>query len=273
MAFELLSDENREILYSPYCLPIHQKFLVPGSRSYAAIGSFGSMLFQELEGSDFQIHYSNYLLKERAAFKARSEYALVELQFCMHSDEFYNLSGIGEVSMKKYHYNITYIPFTENRVSFSNRRYCTFDVHYSLDFLHRLSPHFPLLSAFLEKIDHQVAAQICPQANPATGDMLAIIRSVLQCRLEGPMKTLFLESKVKELLIRALEQYNFPAPAPALNLRPYEVEQIRQARELLMQGMEEPLTIKELSRKVGINDYKLNRFSVRHYMASSGRKE
>lgn len=259
MLFELLSDENREINYSPHALPAQQKFLIPGSSAFTASGSFGSMLFQEIDGTDFQIHYSNYLLWEPASFRSRSEYSLLELQFCMQTDAEYHLTGIGDVKMKRNSYNMIYIPFTENKVRFQDQRYTTFDIHFSLEFLIRMAPHFPILAKFLERIDLQKAGQIFPLFLPATKEMMSIIHSVIHYKKEGIIKAFFLEARVKELLLLVMEHSYGPDPAPELVLRPDDIERIHAAREVLMNRMDNPPTLKELARLVGLNEFKLKK--------------
>ncbi|HUX84896.1 MAG TPA: helix-turn-helix domain-containing protein [Chitinophagaceae bacterium] len=259
MLFELLSDENREIQF-PGKIPLgYQKFLVPGSERLSANGSFGGMLFQQKAGEDFQIHYTNYLITERSSFRCRAPFALVELQFCLLRGVDYQLDPIGKLSLKRFHYNITYVPFTENRVEFFDRRYSTFDIHYSLDFLRRIAPDFPVLAGFLEKIEKGQAGQISLISPLASREMLSIIGKLLHPDTANQLEEFQTESLVKDLLIMGLQRLGQDQPPGSERFTDYEIECIREARRLMLTHMDEPMTIKELSQKVGINDFKLKR--------------
>ncbi len=259
MLFELLSDENREIQFPGQTPPEQQKFLVPGSERLSMNGSFGGMLFQQMTGEDFQIHYTNYLISERSSFRCRAPFALVELQFCLLRGVEYQLAPIGKLGMKRFHYNITYVPFTENQVEFYERRYSTFDIHYSLNFLRRIAPEFPVLAAFLEKIDQGKAGQISRVSPMASNEMLAIIGRLLQPDPANPVEEFQSESLVKDLLIMALQRLDQDQPRRSERFTDYEIGCIREARRLMLAHMEEPLTIRELCQKVGINDFKLKK--------------
>jgi AraC family transcriptional activator of pyochelin receptor len=259
MLFELLSDENRELVYSLEPPISQNKFLVPGSEKLSVTGSFGGMLFQQITGDDFQIHYSNYLIKERSSFRARSAFSLVELQFCLIREVQYRLAPLGQLGMHRYHYNITYVPYTENQVEFKEKRYATFDIHYSMEFLRRISPEFPELARFIEKIDRQQAAQIAGVSPLASTEMLLLIAKLLNPDPYEIIGKHYLESIVKELLFQALQRLHEDKPPGVIRFTDYEIDCIREARKLLLGRMDDPITILELSQKVGINDYKLKK--------------
>jgi AraC-like DNA-binding protein len=92
-----------------------------------------------------------------------------------------------------------------------------------------------------------------------TPEMHQILQRLLGCPHHGFTKQLYLESLALELLSlqfarwMELEQ----GKAAALLLRSDEVERVQQAQAILRQNLIKPPSLIELSRQVGLNDYKL----------------
>lgn len=92
-----------------------------------------------------------------------------------------------------------------------------------------------------------------------TAAMGMVLQQLLQCPYQGLTQRLYLESKVWELMALLLEdtqteQQSFRA---AKRLRSEDVERIHYAGKILVRQMENPPSLMELARAVGINDHKL----------------
>ncbi|QYO64242.1 AraC family transcriptional regulator [Leptolyngbya sp. 7M] len=96
-----------------------------------------------------------------------------------------------------------------------------------------------------------------------TGAMPAAMKlaaqQVLHCPYQGWTKQLYLESKAIELLALSFDQLtDTSSPASAKNmLKPTELERIHQASQILLSNLEQPPSLLQLARLVGLNDYKL----------------
>lgn len=100
------------------------------------------------------------------------------------------------------------------------------------------------------------------QANPAPlrvatllPAMQAAAIQLLQCPLTGAARRLYLESKTLELLALALADATTP-PSPT-TLRADDRERICAARDILLARLDQPPSLLELARLVGLNDFKL----------------
>jgi AraC family transcriptional regulator, transcriptional activator of the genes for pyochelin and ferripyochelin receptors len=89
------------------------------------------------------------------------------------------------------------------------------------------------------------------------------LRQILQCPYRGLTKRLYLESKALELLALSMEQELEPSTEERLlssrTLKPEDRERIDAAREILQQRLDNPPTLLELARLVGLNDCTLKR--------------
>ncbi|BAB73907.1 helix-turn-helix transcriptional regulator [Anabaena sp. FACHB-709] len=88
-----------------------------------------------------------------------------------------------------------------------------------------------------------------------TPKMQGIIREVLHCPYQGLTKQLYLEGKILELLALRLENFTEKSQQRAAKqLKPYQVDSIYQARDILISNINQPPSLLSLARQVGLND-------------------
>ena len=88
--------------------------------------------------------------------------------------------------------------------------------------------------------------------------MHAVAEEILRCPYKGVVKNLFLESKAMELLylqFNRLMQCKQPCERPCL--KRCDMEKLEEARRVLIESLKTPPTLDGLSRKVGLNTFKL----------------
>ncbi|MEI1375912.1 AraC family transcriptional regulator [Nostoc sp. UHCC 0926] len=94
-----------------------------------------------------------------------------------------------------------------------------------------------------------------------TRQMRRVLHQILQCTHEGLMKRMYLESKAVELIMLHFQQFqeqeahNYSLTTKNLN----DIDKIYQAKEILLGNLENPPSLIELARQVGLNDFKLKR--------------
>jgi AraC-like DNA-binding protein len=94
-----------------------------------------------------------------------------------------------------------------------------------------------------------------------TGAMQTALQQILHCPFQGITKRMYLESKVWELMALLVEQElarHQGQQTPHL-LKPDDVDRIHQARAILLQRLDNPPSLIELARQVGLNDCTLKR--------------
>jgi len=98
------------------------------------------------------------------------------------------------------------------------------------------------------------------QSLPTNAAIQRVIQDIIQCSYTGHLKKLFLLSKSIELLVLQADAWH-----QAFQFRERQqykrddVERIHYAREYLINNMETPPSLSELSRIVGINEFKLKK--------------
>lgn len=96
---------------------------------------------------------------------------------------------------------------------------------------------------------------------PLSSVMNEAIRQLLDSPYSGPLKQMYTESKVIELIAHKLAQIALPdakKPAPR-KMRPDDVERVRCAKEILKRDLERPPKLLDLAHTVGTNHTALNK--------------
>jgi len=101
--------------------------------------------------------------------------------------------------------------------------------------------------------------QTCLAPTAITPTMQVALQQILNCPYEGITKKIYLQGKVFELLALQLEpllKKNKPK-RDRRRLKPKDIDRIHYAKEILLARLENPPSLIELARAVGLNDYKL----------------
>lgn len=89
--------------------------------------------------------------------------------------------------------------------------------------------------------------------------MQMVLQQIWHCPYQGLTQRLYLESKVWELMALVLNEVGSSTKTPSLAqpLRPDDIERIHHASQILQTRLEQPPSLMELARLIGINDHKL----------------
>jgi len=87
-------------------------------------------------------------------------------------------------------------------------------------------------------------------------EMELLLQSLTHSTYTGRVKRLFIESKIFELIIFYINQKN---KKNVFSVKKEDVDKVLQAKFLIESNIQKPFSLVELSRKVGINDFKLKK--------------
>ncbi|MEM7797395.1 MAG: AraC family transcriptional regulator [Cyanobacteria bacterium P01_C01_bin.118] len=130
------------------------------------------------------------------------------------------------------------------------------------DWLNNLLSEAPDPKDFGKTISLQTSqAEILGTVGWTTPGMLLVVQQILACPYQGKVKRLYLESKVIELLALKLEQMQQPerSDSQKITLKSDDIHRLHQARQILLTDIEQPPSLMDLAKQVGINDFKLKR--------------
>lgn len=97
------------------------------------------------------------------------------------------------------------------------------------------------------------------QSGRMTAAMKLVTQQIMACPFEGLTKRLYLESKILELLALSLHEITEQPPASPQQkrLKSSDLEYVHQARDILLNNLDNPPSLLQLAHLVGLNDYKL----------------
>lgn len=129
-----------------------------------------------------------------------------------------------------------------------------------------------IYQAFVATVDGEIPAELqhmfkAPdrlyyhRCGTITLAMQLALRQLLHCPYHGITKRMYLQGKVMELLAMMVEQELElqQGKSQSVPLKLDEVDRIHQARTILLQRLDNPPSLLELARLVGLNDYTLKR--------------
>jgi len=94
---------------------------------------------------------------------------------------------------------------------------------------------------------------------PSTVAIQKCVADMIHCSYFGSMKRLYMESKALEFLALFGESDAYGSVAGSMMLRRDDISKLQQAYALVQQHFEQPLSIRELAKRIGMNEFKLKK--------------
>ena len=221
-------------------------------------GDFGDLLSQEIPTPEAIVWYNNYLLQKNGHFSNTGFFPKLELQFCMNNSFTYHGEGIGKRDLRDGSFNLVYVPSVNSEMSLRpGRIYTTFDIYLTPVVIERLELLYPVLEDFLAKVNRNEVAILCPISQLTTVPMTGIIDDILDNTYTNGRHTLYIATKVNELLLTILDRITLRPTLTQIYFREEEIQLIYEAKDELLKNLDKHITLLILSRKVGLNRNKL----------------
>lgn len=156
---------------------------------------------------------------------------------------------------------LAYLPQTKGAIDiYPGRRLVGISLHFSVPAFKTL---FPSLPQCLEHLDKKPggASTIKPiflKSRFSTGTF-QVLKQIFQCPYTGDVRRLFLEAKALELVALKMAEWGQEKSVAPSALRHRDVDRIQEAYHILLTRLDNPPSLIDLSRTVGLNRNKLNR--------------
>ncbi|MEH1844260.1 MAG: AraC family transcriptional regulator [Nostoc sp.] len=121
---------------------------------------------------------------------------------------------------------------------------------------------FENLPALLEQLKENPIKQPFHQPlGVTTPAMQLVLKQILQCPFLETLRQMYLEAKVLELLVLQIAQWgeNHQVLQRSLHFRADEIECLHHAKAILNQTLDNPPSLLNLAKEIGLNDFKLKR--------------
>jgi AraC-like DNA-binding protein len=129
----------------------------------------------------------------------------------------------------------------------------------SLDFYCKLiNEEWNLHQKFSKSIIQKKSAYLTPKYVPFNADIQWIIHEIKNCKYKGIIKKMYLEAKIKELLILQIDTL-IKKPQSKVHADDEEFKKLLKAKLILETNFTNAPTLVELSRIVSLNEFKLKK--------------
>ena len=153
--------------------------------------------------------------------------------------------------------NMIYLASTGEKSELSFQKgvdYETFDIHLPLSMISQYAGEHRQLDYFLNQITLAKSAGLTENCISITPSLYHAIQQIKQCSFEGLTRKIYLESKIYEILAYCFEEQ---IATQTVKLTTRDIESIHFVAHIIQSNIGHPLTIEEISKKVGINQTKL----------------
>ncbi len=235
-ALDILKQVNKPTAFAGMALLWHKDQHIPGSTQYSIKRYFADDTWTAEDTGMFVYHYNAQQPKDN----------FLELRFCISGNRYCDHKLCG---------NCNQLPTEE--CAGPLRTVDVFSFHFTSTFLHQF-----LHNVKLATTKDEVLAFKHPNAFtkifPLSIRKRNTLDAVLNHSYSGSLENIFINAKIHELLLQSLDVIVDDEKEQGFTCKfladDRGKESIYQAREILLQHIGDPITIKELSRKVAMNE-------------------
>lgn len=219
-------------------------------------GSYKEFFFEGIH-----IGYGDFRLPRTTLLHYDSEMGTIEMHFALEGKARTNSNSFNkEVKFDANQHNLVYAHEFKGTIEWcSQKDVKVFEVNLWPSFFKRFLPKGKLFDLFQENIERKNVSLFSPHNYPITPKMKSLILQILNCNRTGHFKRMFLESHVIELLMLQLEQISDHTCNTFCPINKQLEEKLYAVREILSQQLTNDLTLNNLARQVGTNDFALKK--------------
>ncbi|HVI47342.1 MAG TPA: AraC family transcriptional regulator [Chitinophaga sp.] len=225
--------------------------------------AFGSYCVQEYSFDGFHIASFEAEVYENISISVDEINPRVIMLFMENGNVATNANNYHSCHFNSHEHNLLYSPVTTETALVKKQSGIRF---YGLTFtnerfLDLANNNGRTLDKLANNVAGNKAAILSDKINPLiTPRMETVLADIRRCQFQGGLKKLFLQSKAIELLALQCEQFEsgLVKDSPIYyKINTSDIEKLHHARELLLQNLQQPPSLVQLSRMTGLNEFKL----------------
>jgi AraC-like DNA-binding protein len=227
---------------------------LPGSEAKFCQGEFGTITIQEFNGRHYSIRYSIFNFLKKMSLLFEEEDSVIKSRLLLKGDIKIKSGRSRELHVKESQYALFHETNNDTIHFDKENEFRLFDTTYSHELITGLISTFPSLKDFVAKPETSKRRPLIHSF--ASGSMIEIVYDILKCPHDGNLRKLYFENKLNDFLFELLVQSSKTKSRDIL-LNEQEESAVLIAREIILQDLKMHLTIQEISKQVGLNEYKL----------------
>ncbi|MEP7257954.1 MAG: AraC family transcriptional regulator [Flavitalea sp.] len=180
----------------------HRQLIMPFARAEYREFPGGSFLSQEIKGTDYTIWQHHFFITTPSLLYPYSNHPLLTINYMLEGSVDCQLHGFGLVKLQQGKHHLFYVPpQVKNEAMFDTGAYLFFHIDFSIAFLEKVAVRHPFLKPFIEKANRFSATGDQQYPSPITRKENMLIEEIIQCRDTNGEVQLFIEARVRDLLL------------------------------------------------------------------------
>lgn len=227
---------------------------LPGSETLFSEGEFGTITIQEFHAKHFSIRYSIFTFLKKMSILFEEENSIIKSRLSLKGDIKIKLESAKELHLKESQFALFREDKNETIFFDKGNEFRIFDTAYSQELIKGLLTTFPSLNDFVVKPANSKKPPLIHSF--ASGSMIEIVYDILKCPHDGNLRKLYFENKVNDFLFELVVQ-SLKTKSTDVGLTESENSAVLKAKEIIMHDLKSHVTIQEISKQVGLNEFKL----------------
>jgi AraC-like DNA-binding protein len=227
---------------------------LPGSETKFCESEFGTIIIQEFNAKYYSIRYSIFNFFQKMSLLFQEQNSAIKSRLVLKGDIEIKSAGSRQLHIKEGQFALFRGAYDESVIFNEGNEFRIFDTSYSHELLNGLLTAFPSLSDFIERSSNAKKSHLIHSF--ASGSMIEIVHDILKCPYDANLRKLYFQNKVNDFLFELFVQ-SFKTQSTDGGLTDLENSAIRKAREIILLDLKSHITIQEISKQVGINEFKL----------------
>lgn len=249
------TSEGEPLVFSEGALPGYTGPLIRGAQMFYTAQEKWQIMMQEIRSELYSIRHFFLSQQEAFHFKGKSNTAGIHSRFMLRNHARHKIEGVGKLRLGEGEFTALWSEQASCEAKFKAAGdYEAIDVYCAPGLAEQISAFFPELETVMRSGDTRLLMQPPCFISPALKD---ILRQMIDCPYDNATREFYFDIKVRELLYVMLEQGR-KEKVKVVKLSGYERSLVTKAKDLLVQDLgRKPYTLRELSRAVALNEFKL----------------
>lgn len=259
MCFEKTLLTSRE--YGSMMHQLLPEFDGDGAQRWQASGPHGEILLSEIQDTDYSVWHIDLALQSDLTLTIQQvpPASSVGLAFTLKRNIPYFVNGLRSGIARRNHYNLMFVPESHCELNLKKGEYELFGVEFNPEYLRKLSnDDAPLFRDFVDELLEGRAASIVESHKMATTEIMDVVSELVYFRYPGKMRRLYIKSRVVDLLRLSVENISLEGKSGD-GISAAEIKMVNTVKEYLLTNLDNPGTLKEISIRTGVNEFKLKR--------------
>lgn len=243
----------------------NQEFTVDGilteqERTYAH--TFFTETAQLIQLDGLHIVHRQVNLTEEFSMEVEHDFPFLKMHFELYGCSSFvrNNKGSKDAYIPNGTHQLMYFPEVKGTLTYPKGTRYTLEILMSLSYLKKiLGEDLSVLKSFGLEVKRNQPVKLGDISRPISPAMAYVIMQIVQCKLVGISKKIFVEAKIMELLCLQLECFQTEI-CPLISVcQKEDVEKLHFVREYLEQHTDQNLSMDQLARLSGLNSFKLKK--------------